>query len=358
MKYLVSVIIVNYNGYHLLKNCLQSIFQNSYSNYEIIIADNGSIDNSISNIKKDFKDKLSRIKILDLKKNLGPALARNQAFKISKGEIIAFLDNDTQVDKEWIKQALLFFQKNSKIGVIQSKLLLMDQKNKIDYVGEYLGSLGFLKSVANYGETDNGQYNQIKSILAAKSAGMFIRRPAFINAGMFDSDYFIFMEETDLGWRTWLMGYQNILAAKSIVYHKFSSTKDIVDPEFNNFLIRFHGTKNYIQTLIKNLSLKYLIKILPIHVLLWFLLATFLLITGKFKSAKNIYQGIGWNFLHIKQTLSKRKKIQFKRRISDNFLFEQQHLLIHTNLKYYTKKFFSSQKQIVTPENIHHLRQN
>jgi len=352
--YLVSIIIVNYNGYHLLKNCLQSIFKNSYSNYELIIADNGSSDNSIPKIKKDFKDKLSRIKILDLKKNLGPALARNKAFKISKGEIIAFLDNDTQVTKDWIQQALPFFQKNSKIGIIQSKLLLMNQKDKIDYVGEYLGSLGFLKSVANYGEVDNGQYNHIKSILAAKSAGMFIRRLAFIDAGMFDPDYFIFMEETDLGWRTWLMGYQNIFVPKSIVYHKFSSTKDIVDPDFNNFLIRFHGTKNYIQTLIKNLSLKYLIKILPIHILLWFSLATFLLITGKFKSAKNIYKGIGWNFIHLIQTLQKRKKIQFHRRVSDNYLFKQQHLLSHTSLNYYTKKFFSTQKQITTPENNTH----
>lgn len=354
MKYLVSIIIVNYNGYFLLKECLQSIFQNSYSNYEIIIADNGSSDNSILKIKRDFKDKLSQIKILNLKKNLGPALARNEAFKVSKGEIIVFLDNDTQVDKDWIQQALPFFQKNSKIGVIQSKLLLINQKNKIDYVGEYLGSLGFLKSVANYGEIDNGQYNQIRSILAAKSAGMFIRRLAFIDAGMFDPDYFIFMEETDLGWRTWLMGYQNILASKSIVYHRFSSTKDVVDPDFNNFLIRFHGTKNYIQTLIKNLSFKYLIKILPIHILLWFSLATFLLITGKFKSAKNIYQGIGWNFFHLNQTLQKRKKIQLKRKVSDQYLFEQQHLLVHTNFKYYTQKFFSSQKQITTPENNTH----
>lgn len=351
MKPLVSIIIVNYNGYYLLKDCLNSILKNSYDNYEIIIADNGSTDNSIEKLKINFKTHLNKIKILNLKKNLGPSLARNKAFKQSAGKIIAFLDNDTKVHKNWITEALKLFQTNSKIGAIQCKLLLLDQPTKIDYAGEFLGSLGFLKSVANYEEIDKGQYNNNFPILAAKSAGMFIRRKAFIKANQFDPDYFIFMEETDLGWRTLLAGYQNYFCFNSIVYHKFSSTKDIVNPDFNNYLVRFHGTKNYIQTLIKNLSPKYLIKILPIHLFLWFSLATFLLITGKVKSSKNIYKGIFWNLIHLKQTLKKRKTIQKHRQISDQEIFINQHLMIKTNLNYYLKKFFSSQKTIITPEN-------
>ena len=344
MKPLVSIIIVNYNGYHLLKNCLNSILKNSYKNYEIIIADNGSTDNSLQQIRTDFKKNLSKIKILDLKKNLGPSLARNKAFKQSTGEIIAFLDNDTEVDKNWILEALKLFKTNSKIGVLQCKLLLLDQPTKIDYAGELLGSLGFLKSVAVYQETDHGQYNKNYPILAAKSAGMFIRIQAFIKAGQFDPSYFIFMEETDLGWRALLSGYQNYFCFNSIVYHKFSSTKDIVDPDFNNYLVRFHGTKNYIQTLIKNLSPKYLLKILPIHIFLWFSLATFLLITGRFKSAKNIYQGMFWNLIHLKQTFHKRKIVQKYRKISDQELFVNQKLMAKTTLKYYTNKFFLAQK--------------
>ena len=86
---------------------------------------------------------------------------------------------------------------------------------------------------------------------------MFIRRQAFIDAGKFDPDYFIFMEESDLGGE---LGWQDtkIFCPKSIVYHKFSSTKDIVDPKFNNYLVRFHGTKNYIQTLIKTIFLVFI----------------------------------------------------------------------------------------------------
>ncbi len=347
MKPLVSIIIVNHNGYHLLNDCLKSIIANKYSNYEIIIADNGSHDKSITKIKKDFQKYLSKITLIDLKQNLGPAIARNLAFNKSHGEIIAFLDNDTKVDPNWIIEALSHFQKNPKIGIVQSKLLLMDNPKQIDYVGEWLGTLGFLHSVGTYGEIDKHQYDNTKYILAAKSAGMFIRRQAFINAGKFDQDYFIFMEETDLGWRTWLQGYQNTFAPKSIVYHKFSSSKTILDPNFNNYLVRFHGTKNHIQTLIKNLSRPYLIKILPINIFLWFSLGTFFLLTGKFRSAINTYKGINWNIFHLNQTLKKRKIIQNQRLVDDNFLFKKHHLLIKTGLKYHTSKFFAS-RNIIT----------
>jgi len=346
---LVSIIIVNYNGYQFLKNCLSSILKNTYSNYEIIVADNGSTDQSVSKIKKDFSQE-SKIFFIELKKNIGPSAARNEAFKIAKGEFIGFLDNDTQVDKNWIKEAVKLFQKNPKIGIIQSKLLLLDHPNRIDYVGELIGNLGFLKSIGTYGEIDKNQYSKNHLVLAAKSAGMFIRSTAFIKSDQFDPDYFIFMEETDLGWRVWMTGFKNIFCPKSIVYHKFSSSRKIMDKDFHNYLLRFHGCKNYIQTLIKNLSTKNLIKIVPVHIFLWFSLATFLVIIGDFKSAKNIYRGIFWVFKNLKKILNKRKIIQSKRTLTDQKLFKDYHLMIKTSFFFYFKNFFASHKKVVSLE--------
>lgn len=349
MNPLVSIIIVNYNGYQFLKNCLSSIFKNSYSNYEIIIVDNGSTDKSISKIKKDFPHP-SKLSFIELKKNIGPSAARNEAFKIAKGEFIGFLDNDTEVDKNWIKNAIKLFIKNPKIGIIQSKLLLLDHPNRIDYVGEVIGNLGFLKSIGTYGEIDKNQYSKNHLILAAKSAGMFIRSTAFIKSGQFDPDYFIFMEETDLGWRVWMAGFKNIFCPESIVYHKFSSSRRIMDKDFNNYLLRFHGCKNYIQTLIKNFSTKNLIKIVPIHIFLWFSLATFLAITVDFKSAKNIYRGIFWVFRNLKKILAKRKIIQSERTLTDEKLFKNYKLMIKTSLFFYFKNFFESHRKVVSLE--------
>lgn len=346
-----SIIIVNYNGKHYLDRCLNSIFNNNYSKFEIIIVDNNSTDGSIEYINNKFSLYSEKIKIVSLNKNYGPAYARNKGFEKSSGNLICFLDNDTQVHPNWLITAKNLFNSDKQIGCVQSKLLLANQKNKIDYVGEYMGNLGFLKSTAQYGEIDNGQYDTQKTILAAKSAGMFIRRQAFIDAGKFDPDYFIFMEESDLGWRTWLAGYKNVLCPESIVYHQFSSTKDIVDPDFNNYLVRFHGTKNYIQTLIKNFSFSYLIKILPIHIVLWFSLATYLLLTGKFLSAKNIYKGIAWNFINFYKIIKKRRLVQKSRKVSDFNLFVVNKLMVNTSLSLYIKKFFDSQRKNKTPEN-------
>ena len=200
---LVSVVVVNYNGEIYLKRCVESILKNNYSDYEIIVVDNASADGSIVMFKENFGG-FDKLRIISLDKNYGPAKARNEGVKLAKGEIIGFLDNDTEVDPYWISNALKYFENDSKIGALQCKLLLLNDKNKIDYAGEYLGSLGFLVHVARYGEEDKGQYDEVKELLAAKSAGMFIRKDVFEKIGGFDDDYFIFVEETDLGWRAWL----------------------------------------------------------------------------------------------------------------------------------------------------------
>lgn len=345
-----SIIIVNFNGWLYLKECIGSILINNFEDYEIIVVDNGSNDKSVKNLKERFSPYLNKIKIVSLRENFGPARARNEGVKVSSGRYLAFLDNDTKVHPDWINEALKCFRKDKNIGAVQCKLLDFD-KRRLDYTGEHLGNLGFLVPVSQYGENDQGQHDFNYEILAAKSAGMFIRRDVFEKVGGFDEDYFIFLEETDLGWRVWLSGYKIIFCPNSIVYHYFSGTKNIVDKKFNNCLIRFHGTKNYILTLFKNLSPKYLIKILPIHIFLWFCLSFYLCFTGSFNSTINIWKGIFWNMVNFRKNIRKRRLIQKKRLITDERLFTNYGLMKNRNLVYYLERFLRSQKEVITPEN-------
>lgn len=346
VKSFFSIIIVNYNGKNFLADCLSSIFKNIYQNYEVVVVDNGSSDGTVKFLKKKFGKKL---KICALDKNYGPAKARNEGVKLARGKYLCFLDNDTKVDPTWIVRALECFSSDDRIGAVQCKLLRFDKRN-YDYAGEYLTNLGFLTPVAKYGEQDMGQYDHIREILAAKSAGMFIRKDVFLKAGGFDEDYFIFMEETDLGWRVWLSGYKVVFCPKSIVYHHYSASKDIFDKDFNNYLVRFHGTKNYILTLTKNLSFAYWIKIIPIHVLLWFSLALYLLLTGNFRSARNMIMGIFWNLVNLKMSLTKRDLIQRERIVGDEEIFVKLCLMKNRGLLYLVKRFLKSQKEQQTPE--------
>lgn len=318
---LISIIVINFNGKKYALNCLKSIFNNHYPNYEIIVVDNGSIDNSVEAIKNNFKNK-KNLQVLSLSKNFGPAYARNQGVKKAKGEYLGFLDNDTLVHPDWIKKAIPEFEKNKKLGIVQCKLLLTKEKKKIDYVGEFLGQNGFLVQIAKGGDEDRGQYNQKIKILAAKSAGMFIRKKTFEEAGGFDPDYFIYMEETDLGWRSWLAGYETLFIPESIVYHESGTSTLILGRGRTDFNSKFHGTKNYILTLFKNLDFINLWKILPVHLFLWIGLAWFMLFLGRRKQFLWIHQGIFWNILNFKKNLKKRNKIQKQRTISDRSLFK------------------------------------
>jgi GT2 family glycosyltransferase len=179
---------------------------------------------------------------------------------------------------------------------------------------------------------------------------MFIRRDVFEKIGGFDEDYFIFVEETDLGWRSWLIGYRSIFCPGSVVYHLFSNTKNIVDKNTNNHLIRFHGTKNYIMTLIKNFGFQRLVYTLPIHIIIWLGLAVFLFIKGKFRSGFNILKGIWWNLVNLHKTLNKRRYIQSKRVLSDRLLFKKTMKKENMFIKF--KQFLGAQKLIKTPENL------
>ena len=291
-----------------MRACIESVLKNNYHNYEIIIADNNSSDGSFDMFNDNFKNN-KNIKFIRLEQNYGPAQARNEAVKKARGEIIGFLDNDTEVDSEWVRKALPYFDDKT-VGALQCKLLLLKDKNKIDYAGEYFGSLGFLVHAAIYGEEDKGQYDGPTELLAAKSAGMFIRKSVFDEIEGFDNDYFIFVEETDLGWRARLKGHKTIFAYDSVVYHYFSATNVLVDKNFNNYLVRFHGTKNYIMTLYKNLSFRNLIFILPKHIFLWLCLSIYLFVRGNFNSALNILKGICWNIKNYPKNRAKRRAIQ------------------------------------------------
>lgn len=318
----LSVVIVNYDGKEYVDKCVESIFSSSAVDFEIIVVDNGSTDGSVEYLKNKYVNRSGELKIVELDKNYGPARARNEGMKIALGKYVSFLDNDTQVHPNWSVMAIEEFEKSDKIGIIQCKLLLSKERERLDYVGEYIGGNGFLVQRAQAGEIDSGQYDQKVEILAAKSAGMFMRRAVFEKIGGFDEDYFIYVEETDLGWRSWLAGYKAIFVPDSIVYHEFGTSALVLGRSKNNYNTKFHGTKNYILTIFKNLSLLRIFSILPVHIFLWNGLAWFSLLRGDRDAFIWIYKGIFWNISNFSKNLKKRRLVQLDRKISDSKLFK------------------------------------
>ncbi len=341
---LFSVVIVNYNGKEHLQRCISSVLNSDYPNLEVILVDNGSTDGSVK-LVDDLFGAEPRFNLILSGKNFGPAKARNLGSERAKGDYLAFLDNDTEVDKLWLKAAFVQMSNQPEVGAIQCKLLLMDERDKFDYAGDYLSQFGFLIQRASFGEPDRGQFDNVVEIFGVKSAGMIIRKNVFNLIGGFDEDYFVYMEETDLCWRIWLNGWTIIFSPTSIVYHKFGNITKILSS--SKFLSGYHGTKNYIMTIIKNSGTLNLIKILPLQISLWIGIVVRHIMYKKLDESKWVAKGIFYNLIYFGRIWMKREVIQSSvRKVPDSFLMPR--IMKKKSFTYFASKLSLSEHWVET----------
>jgi GT2 family glycosyltransferase len=263
---LVSVIIVNYNNKKFLAKCLGSVFSSNYPNLEVVFVDNASIDGSVDFVKKMFENKISSLKIVQNSKNLGYAEGNNLGMSLASGEYFVLLNNDTEVEKDWLMELITPMESDRTIGAAQCKLLSMNERERLDSAGAFIDRFGFPEERGAQ-EVDWGQYDGLDKIFYAKGAGFAVRRCILNEIGSFDKDYFLSYEETDLCWRIWLRGYRIVFAYKSVVYH-FGSISIFEAKARKNSVHLYHNTKNHIMTLLKNYDLSNLVKYVPAVVFL------------------------------------------------------------------------------------------
>jgi GT2 family glycosyltransferase len=312
----VSVIIVNYNGKMLLEKCLESLFKVNYDNFEVILVDNNSTDETVEFVTKNYPS----IILIKLDSNKGFAEPNNIAAKIAKGDFLLFLNNDTIVTPNFITELLSVFTSNSNIAICQSLLLKPD--GQLDSSGDFIDRLGVV-----YNSTST--IDSIREISSARGASMIIRKKIFKELHGFDEKFFVSFEDVDLGWRTWIRGYKVVINPKSIVYHYGGKTQKTMNEE-----IAFHGLKNQLAMKITNFETIYAIK----SMIMFFLIYGFreakitldYLIKGKTTmtstryesriaekpNIKTIFKAFTWILLNQKYLLQKRNEIKSYRKIS------------------------------------------
>lgn len=321
----VSIIIVNWNGKHHLEKCLPSLEKITYSNYEVILVDNASSDESVSFVKSKYPS----IKIIQNDKNYGFAKGNNIGFKQAHGEYILFLNNDTQVTKDFLDNLVAVLGSDRELGGVQAKVLSMTDPTRLDSVGAFLTNTGFLYHYG-YLQKDNKKYDKPIYLYTAKGACMLFRKDVIDQVGLFDDEFFAYFEETDFCHRVWLAGYKIKYVPDAVIYHQIGGTSN----SMNNSFIQYHSFKNRINSYIKNLGLSEAIKILPLHIFLCEAAAFVFIIKGKPSIFLAINKAILWNIKKLSQTLKKRKYIQRQiRTVSDNEAFGK--LKRFPGLRYY-----------------------
>lgn len=314
MKPLVSVVILNWNGRKHLLKCLISLEKVTYKPLEVIVVDNHSTDDSVFSVKKKFP----WVKLVVNSVNRGYSGGNNDGINEAKGTFVFILNNDTEVDKNFL-EPLVDVMKDSTVACVQPKLVYGDKRTMLNAVGSYFTSTGFLY---HYGYRKNihiPQYNRRLTIYSAKGAAMLLRKSAIDKVGFFDEDFFIYFEETDFCHRLWLSGYKIVYEPTSVIYHY-----EAVDThkQMKNARIMFLSYRNRIASFIKNLSTAWLIRILPALFIEYIFLSFVYLLRRDWKTSLVMYSAIVWNILMLPKMLTKRKAIQALRTMSDMELFD------------------------------------
>lgn len=298
----VSVIIVNYNGAHLLQECLDSLFRQDYTNFEIIVVDNDSKDHSLE-VLLQLKE---RIKIVKLNENLGFTGGNIKGFEVATGDIIVLLNNDTVVAPSWLTHLIKPFFEFPEVGISGSKLIIYGTE-LIDSVGDGYTTSGRGYKIGEGEPERNFTENYFR--FGACAGAVAYRRSMLDEIGFLDKDFFLIHEDTDLNFRAVLSGWKCLIVSTSIVYHKVrSSISSLGDLEL------YYSLRNSWYVIIKNYPLMLLTRYFH-HILLQEL-GSVIYYCVKMKKYRIYFGALGHTLMKMPSLIKKRIRIQKLRKAS------------------------------------------
>lgn len=306
---MISIVIPNYNGKEHLKACFDSLRNQTCKNYEVILTDNNSADDSVKFTEENYPE----IEVIKLDHNTGFAKAVNEGIKNSKGEYVLLLNNDTECDKYFLEEMLSGFKAET-TGSVACKMLNYSVRTKIDDAGDFIKFLGS-PYARGHNETDKGQYDIEEYIFGACAGAAIYKREVFDKVGLFDVDFFAYYEDVDFSFRMQLEGYKCLYNPKAVCYHKRGATTSS-KMGFQTALCE----QNLIVLRLKNYPISMYLKRLPFFVLARIKRYFHFLTRHSFSLFACAVKGYFKGILKIPETLLKRKKIQKNRKVSIEYL--------------------------------------
>ncbi|HMK77540.1 MAG TPA: glycosyltransferase family 2 protein [Thermodesulfobacteriota bacterium] len=239
---LISAVVLNWNGCHVLDNCLRSLYNQTYRPLEIIVVDNASTDGSVDFLREKFHS----VHLIRNDKNLGFGAGNNIGIRASQGRYIMMLNNDTRLDPNCVEELKRSIEKDERFGACASKILLESRPDIIDGVGIVVCPDGLSFGRGRLQKRE--RYDEEEEIFFASDGACLYRREMLDDIGLYDEDFFAYADETDMGWRAQLAGWKCIYSPKAIVYHHHSTSSGGRVSFFKAFLVE----RNRIWVALKN----------------------------------------------------------------------------------------------------------
>ena len=266
----VSVLIVNWNGKHLLGPCLEALQTQTTQPHEVIVVDNGSKDDSTTYLQSYPWAKLKTV-LLD--ENRGFSGGNNAGYDSITGDIVALLNNDTIVDPDWIGQALPAFEDQT-VGMVACKSLRLNEPGVLDKAGHLIYPDGLNRGKGT-GAPDGPAFDKPAEALWPDGGAGFYRKTMLDEIGFFDDDFFLYGEDAELGMRARWAGWRCVYCPKSQLKHHHSASLGKSNPKKVYYIER-----NRIWVLVKTFPLSAVL-ISPWHTFRRYLMNGASLLSGR-----------------------------------------------------------------------------
>lgn len=254
----VSIIIPNYNGEKILKECLDSVLDQTYKNMEIIVVDDASIDQSI-----EILNRYKEVKLVVNEHNSGFAASVNKGILTSKGEYVLLLNNDVVVENDFVEEMVRAIEAKEKVFSVSAKMIRYNERDLLDDTGDFYHIFGWAFKRGD-GKPVNNKNRSTKIFSTCGGAGLYDR--AVLNEiGLLDEQFFAYLEDVDLSYRAQIYGYKNWYAPKAICYHIGSATT-AEGNKYSPFKVKI-SARNNIYLIYKNMPVIQLILNSPFLVL-------------------------------------------------------------------------------------------
>jgi GT2 family glycosyltransferase len=252
---LISVVILNFNGRRYLNDCLSSLASQTCRDlgviYEVIVVDNASTDGSVENLQAQFP----WVRLVKNEKNLGFAGGSNVGIRLAQGDFVMTLNNDTLSDDRLLEYMIKPMQADRDVGMCAAKMLFLD--GRINSAGTCISRSGAAWDRGMF-ENDQGQYDMEEEVFGPCAGAALYRKEMLEEIGLFDEDFFLYMEDVDLAFRGRLAGWKCVYVPKAKVYHHHGGTAG-----FGSDLPVYYGNRNIIWYVIKDFPIGLLITSFP-----------------------------------------------------------------------------------------------